>query len=67
MKRRLLVTGGSGFIGRRLLEMLADQQTLTKDVLAFVRPSTNKSLLPEGIKTVEVRASSFLLTYGREN
>jgi uncharacterized protein YbjT (DUF2867 family) len=52
MRRKLLVTGGSGFIGRQLLQTLL-QHYSKEDVLAFVRPSTDKSLLPNGVEIVE--------------
>lgn len=52
MKRRLLVTGGSGFIGKRLLQALVKQNG-GQDILAFVRPSTDRSLIPSGVEIVQ--------------
>ncbi|MEM8962177.1 MAG: NAD-dependent epimerase/dehydratase family protein [Acidobacteriota bacterium] len=45
---KVLVTGGTGFLGRRLLARLAPKH----EVRALVRPSSDRSRLPDGIELV---------------
>jgi dihydroflavonol-4-reductase len=47
---RVLVTGGTGFIGRRLVANLVEEGC---EVTALVRKTSNKDILPEGITIVE--------------
>ncbi|TFG07650.1 NAD-dependent epimerase/dehydratase family protein [Candidatus Thorarchaeota archaeon] len=47
---KVLVTGGTGFIGRRLIHRLVKEG---HDVRAFVRKTSNTHGLPEGIEFVE--------------
>ncbi|TXT55385.1 MAG: hypothetical protein BAJATHORv1_40296 [Candidatus Thorarchaeota archaeon] len=43
---KVLVTGGTGFIGRRLIKKLVDED---HEVYAFVRSTSNRSGLPESV------------------
>ncbi|MFW9911330.1 MAG: NAD-dependent epimerase/dehydratase family protein [Candidatus Thorarchaeota archaeon] len=47
---KILVTGATGFIGRKLVAALVEEG---HDVTAFVRPTSNKAGLPEGIRYCE--------------
>ena len=47
---RVLVTGGTGFIGRRLVTRLVGEG---HDVTALVRKTSHKDVLPKGITIVE--------------
>jgi nucleoside-diphosphate-sugar epimerase len=47
---KVLVTGATGFIGKRLVATLVKEG---HDVTAFVRPTSNKAGLPEGIRFSE--------------
>lgn len=49
--RRILVTGGTGFVGHHLIRTLVDKGA---EVTCLVRPSSRTARLPAGLRTVQV-------------
>ncbi len=52
----IVITGGTGYLGRNLIQALSNSYKLT----ALIRPKSNISLLPQSVELVEIGSAGWL-------